>query len=101
MIRRALQLYCSECEEIKNRFKEQVFVSEAIRFHFNLRKPKSHKPTPIFMVVRVRCKQYKIPTGVKVLPDHWNMKMQVAYVGNRLSLLGNSNNLIENERLDR
>ena len=87
-------------EEIKNRFKEQVFVSEAIRFHFNLRKPKSHKPTSIFMVVRVHCKQYKIPTGVKVLPEHWNMKMQVAYVGNRLSLLENSNNLIVNERLD-
>ena len=87
-------------EVIKNKFKEQVFVTEAVRYHFNLRSPKSLKPTPIFMVVRVDGKQYKIPTGVKVLPDHWNKKMQVAYVGNRLSLLENSNNLIVNERLD-
>mgnify|MGYP002623146022 CR=1 FL=1 len=87
-------------EQIKNKFKEQVFVSEAVRYHFNLRSPKSRKPTPIFMVVRVDGKQYKIPTGVKVLPDHWSKKIQVAYVGNRLSLLENSNNLIVNERLD-
>ena len=87
-------------DEIKNKFEEQVFITETVRCHFNLRSPKSDKPTPIFMVVRMGGKQYKIPTGVKVLPDHWNRKMGVAYVGNRLSILDNSNNLIVNERLD-
>ena len=87
-------------DEIKNKFEEQVFVVEAVKFHFNLRTPKSNKPTPIFMVVRMGGKQYKIPTGVKVLPNHWNRKMGVAYVGNRLSTLDNSNNLIVNRRLD-
>ena len=87
-------------EEIKNKFEEQVFVTDLVRCHFNLRSPKSSKATPIFMVVRMEGKQYKIPTGVKVVPDHWNKKMQAAYVGNRLSLLENSNNLIVNEKLE-
>ena len=84
----------------KNGIKEQVFLSQRISCHFNLRSPKSKKPTSIFMVVRLEKKQYKIPTGVKVIPDHWSKKLQCAYVGTKLNELENSNNSIANERID-
>ena len=84
----------------KNGIKEQVFVSQRVSCNFNLRSPKSRKPTAIFMVVRLEKKQYKIPTGVKVIPDHWSKKLQCAYVGTRLNELENSNNSIANERIE-
>jgi len=87
-------------EAFKNGIKEQVFVSQRVSCNFNLRNPKSKKPTTIFMVVRLGKKQYKIPTGVKVIPTHWSKKLQCAYVGTRLNALENSNNLIANERID-
>ena len=43
----------------------QFFINE-IGCKFNLRKPKSEKPTNVYFVARVRNKQIKLSTGVRV-----------------------------------
>lgn len=77
---------------------EQVFINE-VKCNFNLRQPKSEHPTNIYMVVRINNKQVKLATGVKVYPDHWNVKKQEAYVSVRLTELDNRNNVIANNKL--
>jgi site-specific recombinase XerD len=44
-------------------------------------------------------KQYKVSTGVKVYPQHWNSKKQVATISNGLTTLDNHNNTIVNNKL--
>ena len=51
------------------------------------------------MVVYLNNKQVKLSTGVKVYPEHWNIRKQQAYVNARLSELDNNNNTIANDRL--
>jgi site-specific recombinase, phage integrase family len=55
-------------------------LSQLISVNFNLRKPKSTTPTPLYMVVYYVSegvtKQAKIPTGKKVLPMLWDSKRQ-------------------------
>ncbi|MDQ6236092.1 site-specific integrase, partial [Bacteroides ovatus] len=51
----------------------QIFFNE-VKASFNLRKPKSDKPTNIYLVCRIDKKQVKLSTGVKVYPDQWNTK---------------------------
>lgn len=46
----------------------QFFINE-IGYKFNLRKPKSEKPTNIYFVARVKNKQIKISTRVRIYPD--------------------------------
>ena len=53
----------------------QIFFNE-VKASFNLRKPKSDKPTNIYLVCRIDKKQVKLSTGVKVYPDQWNTKKQ-------------------------
>lgn len=77
---------------------EQVFINE-VKCNFNLRQPKSEHPTNIYLVVRINNKQVKLATGVKVYPDHWNVKKQEAYVSVRLTELDNRNNVIANNKL--
>lgn len=67
--------------------------------NFNLRQPKANKPTNIYLVVYLNNKQVKLSTGVKVYPEHWNIRKQQAYVNARLSELDNNNNTIANDRL--
>ena len=67
--------------------------------NFNLRQPKANKPTNIYLVVYLNNKQVKLSTGVKVYPEHWNIRKQQAYVNARLSKLDNNNNTIANDRL--
>lgn len=76
----------------------QFFINE-IRCNFNLRKPKSEKPTNVYFVARVRSKQIKLSTGVRVYPDQWNVKKQEAYISCRLTELDNENNTIVNEKI--
>lgn len=76
----------------------QFFINE-IGCNFNLRKPKSEKPTNIYFVARVRNKQIKLSTGVRVYPDQWNVKKQEAYISCRLTELDNENNTIVNEKI--
>ncbi len=53
----------------------QVFINEIVKANFNLRQPKSERPTNIYlMIVRINQKQAKLSTGVKVYPEHWNIK---------------------------
>lgn len=76
----------------------QFFINE-IGCNFNLRKPKSEKPTNVYFVVRVKNKQIKLSTGVRVYPDQWNVKKQEAYISCRLTELDNENNTIVNEKI--
>ncbi len=76
----------------------QFFINE-IGCKFNLRKPKSEKPTNVYFVARIRNKQIKLSTGVRVYPDQWNVKKQEAYISCRLTELDNENNTIVNEKI--
>lgn len=76
----------------------QFFINE-IGCKFNLRKPKSEKPTNVYFVARVRNRQIKLSTGVRVYPDQWNVKKQEAYISCRLTELDNENNTIVNEKI--
>ena len=78
----------------------QFFINE-IGCNFNLRKPKSEKPTNVYFVARVRNKQIKLSTGVRVYPDQWNVKKQEAYISCRLTELDNENNTIVNEKINK
>ena len=73
----------------------QIFFYE-VQAKFNLREPKSNKPTNIYLVCRIDRKQIRLSTGVKVYPEHWNVKKQEAYISCRLSELDNLNNTIVN-----
>lgn len=75
------------------------FVKE-IKGHFNLRNPKGCKPTDVFFVVCLKRKQYKLSSGMKVYPDQWDSKMQLAIESNQLSRLDNCNNKMLNEKIN-
>ena len=72
----------------------QIFINQ-MQCNFNLRQPKANK----YLVVYLNNKQVKLSTGVKVYPEHWNIRKQQAYVNARLSKLDNNNNTIANDRL--
>ena len=76
----------------------QIFFNE-VKASFNLRKPKSDRPTNIYLVCRINKKQVKLSTGVRVYPDQWNTKKQEAYVSPRLTELDNINNAIVNDEI--
>ncbi len=44
--------------------------------NFNLREPRKKGVTPLYAVVKMEGKQYKISTGLKILPYYWNEKKQ-------------------------
>lgn len=76
----------------------QIFINE-MQARFNLRKPRSEKPTNLYLVCRINNKQVKRSTGVKIYPDHWNEKRQEAYISVRLSEIDNINNTIVNKKI--
>ena len=71
---------------------EKQFFAQEISGHFNLRKPKSDRPTNIYFVVNIGGKQIKIPTGVRIYPHHWNKNKQQPLISSALSELDNQNN---------
>ena len=77
----------------------QVFINEIVKASFNLRQPKSKRPTNIYLIVRINQKQAKLSTGVKVYPEQWNIKKQEAYISCRLTESDNINNTIANKKL--
>ena len=77
--------------------KRQIFRTQ-MQCNFNLRQPKTNRQTNIYLVVYLNNKQVKLSTGVKVYPEHWNIRRQQAYVNARLSKLDNNNNTITNDR---
>ena len=76
----------------------QIFINE-MQARFNLRKPRSEKPTNLYLVCRINNKPVKLSTGVKIYPDHWNEKRQEAYISVRLSEIDNINNTIVNKKI--
>lgn len=88
--------FVSEKTEIKNELKEQIFANE-LRHHYKLRNPKGHKPTMVFLVVRINKEQVKISIGMKVYPIHWNVNRAKEGIG--IPFLENNNNRLQNERL--
>lgn len=77
---------------------QQTFINE-LQGNFYLRTPKREKPSPIYYVIVMHGKKYRLATGVKVYPDHWNTKKQEAYISVRLNELDNKNNLIANAKI--
>lgn len=75
----------------------QLFLE--CKLNFNLHKPKALKPTLIYAVIYFRKKQYKVSTGVKVYPNQWNAKKQIATISNGQTRLDNYNNGIVNDKL--
>ena len=50
-----------------------------VTLNFNLRQPRKKEMTPIYAVVRVGHKQFKIPTGCSIKPWQWDEKKQLPY----------------------
>ena len=59
-----------------------------ISLNFNLREPNKRGATPIYVVLRIDNKQYKIPTGCAISPWLWDSKKQIPI------LLNNDKNII-------
>ena len=76
----------------------QIFINE-MQARFYLRKPRSEKPTNLYLVCRINNTQVKLSTGVKIYPDHWNEKRQEVYISVRLSEIDNINNTIVNKKI--
>lgn len=74
---------------------KQVFFN--VHLNFNLRQVKSDVPTPIYAVYVFNGKQYKVPTGVKVIPSQWCKESQQAVVSNLMNRYDNRNNTIANK----
>ena len=74
---------------------KQVFFN--VRLNFNLRQVKSDVPTPIYAVYVFNGKQYKVPTGAKVIPSQWCKESQQAVVSNLMNKYDNRNNTIANK----
>ncbi len=77
----------------------QTFSTE-IKLSFLLRNTKSTSPTVIYAYLRFRGKFKKFPTGVKVLPKHWNRDAQFAVTGGKITALDKSANVKCNEVLE-
>ena len=77
---------------------EQIFLPEKV--NFNLCNPKAKTKTIIYAVVFFRGRQYKINTGVKIIPSQWNKDKQMAIISNCFSKLDNANNKIVNKRIN-
>lgn len=76
---------------------EQLFLS----LRFNLRSAKDvDKRTMLMCVINTRGKQYRIASGVKVYPNQWNKKKQIAVISNIQSNLDNYNNRVVNDKID-
>ncbi len=81
-----------------NDFKEQVFINE-LKMSYHKKKVSGKQPTGLYMLCTICGVQYKIMTGVRVYPEHWNQKKQKAYVSDILTENDNRNNIIVNKRL--
>ena len=77
---------------------KQIFLPSQI--NFNLCNPHSKKPTIVYAVVFFRGRQYKVNTGVKVIPLHWDKTKQCAIVTNSINNLHKSNNQLVNIKLN-
>lgn len=88
-----------DSDNLSTKFKHQnqVFFRE-IKAHYNLRTPKSNKPTMVYLVVYINKKQTRISTGYKVYPKQWYKSK--AATGVTLSKSDNANNCILNSKIE-
>ncbi len=78
----------------------QLFVKE-LKCSFNLRTPRSDKPSIIYLVTRLHGRQYKFSTGMKVYPTQWERESQRAVTsGSTLTRLDCTNNSLANNRIE-
>ena len=77
----------------------QQFFTNEISVNFNLRQTRKNRPTIVYCVIFYRSKRIKINTLVKVLPQQWNAKKQLAVISPTLTPQDNRNNIICNDRL--
>lgn len=71
---------------------EQHFFD--VSLNYNLRNPKSKRPTIIYAVFRIAGKQYKINIGAKVYPSQWDSRLQMPVIHNISKLDAYNNNIV-------
>lgn len=77
---------------------KKLFFPLELKCHFNLREPKSLKPSCIYLVATIGGRQWKFASGVKIYPDQWDFNNQEALPG--FTPIDKINNLIVSERLN-
>lgn len=77
--------------------RKQIFFDFSL--NFNLFNSDAKRATTIYAVVYFKRKQYRINTGVKVHPNQWNKKRQLAVISPKQTKLDNYNNTIVNDKL--
>lgn len=71
---------------------EQHFFD--VSLNYNLRNPKSKRPTIIYAVFRIAGKQYKINIGAKVYSSQWDSRLQMPIIHNISKLDAYNNNIV-------
>lgn len=71
---------------------EQHFFD--VSLNYNLRNPKSKRPTIIYAVFRIAGQQYKINIGAKVYPSQWDSRLQMPVIHNISKLDAYNNNIV-------
>jgi len=81
----------------ENGNQKQCFLTANLRF--NLRQRDTEKPTILYCVLRLHGQKFTMNSGVKIYPNQWNKRKQLAVISNELSPLDNRNNTIVNDRI--
>lgn len=71
---------------------EQHFFD--LSLNYNLRNPKSKRPTIVYAVFRVAGKQYKINIGAKVYPSQWDNRLKMPIIHNISNLDADNNRIV-------
>jgi hypothetical protein len=77
---------------------EQTYYNE-MKCHFNLRQPKSDKPTKVYCVILIDGKQIKLSTGLKVYSNQWDKYKECAIIDNCMNEENKRNNLLLNYKI--
>lgn len=70
-----------------------------LSLHFYLSNAKQSTPSPIFAVIRIYNKVYKVRLGVKCLPSAWDKKAQLCIIQPSQNEYVRSNHAIANEKI--
>lgn len=92
-----MAIFKNQPKEQENSTQNWFFTSKA---HVNLRQPNGTKPTPLYLVFKLGAKQHKVSLGVKVIPNHWNGKINKALISANLTEIENKNNFIVNKKVN-
>ena len=65
-----------------------------LSLNYNLRNPKSKRPTIVYAVFRISGKQYKINIGAKVYPNQWDSRLQMPIIHNISNLDVDNNRIV-------